>query len=130
MSAPRADIWLRRPPPARTALGWAVCSAAATHERWRSASRSDVQPGGLDNDPQHRRHEATESNGTEGCAWRCPPPRSARLELADERGYKQAPGSTLFVSTLVSRLPEAGRRPASGQRVIAASSPFPPWLRV
>src|SRR5258707_13102434 len=56
MSAPRADIWLRRPPPARTALGWAVCSAAATHERWRSASRSDVQPGGLDNDPQHRRH--------------------------------------------------------------------------
>src|SRR5260221_9843721 len=74
----------------------------------------------------------TQARRQRRAACSCPPPRYARQELSDERGYKQDGQRCLLVSALVRELLWAGRRPASGQLAIAASSPFasvPPGLR-
>src|SRR5260221_8114283 len=123
MSAPRADIWLRRAPPARTALGWAVCSAAATHERWRSASRSDVQPGGLDNDPQHRRHGETE--GDAGRAREiCRRPAAGMRRVGESTQTSGTRDPLPFVCVLSPTLPpRVARRGRSAERVFPNLSP-------
>jgi hypothetical protein len=70
-----------RRPPARTADGWAVCSAAGTLEQKgeRFIGTNILE---LDNDPQHRRHRGWESAANDGGTEF----RRGGLSLSLERG--------------------------------------------